>query len=442
MNKRVYNQQVTWNVLLKNKRMCCVCHSPDRTVQVHHIDGNSANTVENNLAVLCLSHHDQATAGLVKGNVGLGAKLSPTEVGMHKSNWEKAVVNELTPQQRIAIEAQIPRFEIHKAFEKAYTEHANELGQPKGEAEPLKHAYLAQYDKTQVIWNENASQLYRLHMKSNVWVSAPDFLDDDATWYDDKKNSERFGAPEGKLPPWGGPARLRVTNRKDWEIGWRRWHFYHVDGATFVQQFEKGLIIGPFRLTPSNKDAAQVYALTGDGTDNPKWYTSVSLGVPDLVCVEPMDLVASDATPERLSLPLSNAAAPEKSGQVVDKRFRRLSADQKQRLVESLKKVEFPPPIRLRYRNYDMEAVKFVDDFLDVFKEAGWNRIHKEYEYADRDIRQGLFVETLWNHLPPSGALTLANALKEIGLTVTLQTTRAGPLREEDVAVTVGGIEN
>lgn len=194
----------------------------------------------------------------------------------------------------------LPAFKIFNLFEKVYNEHKDELGQPKGEAEPIKHAYVAQYDKAKVIWDENAGNLYQLHMRKNVWISAPDFLDDDLTWYDDRKNSERFGAPEGKLPPWGGPARLRVTNRKDWEIGWRHWHFYHVDGTTFVQRFEKGLIIGPFRLTPSNKEAAQVYALTGAGTDNPEWHTSVTLGVSGLHCVEPMDLVPqADATLER-----------------------------------------------------------------------------------------------------------------------------------------------
>ena len=104
MNKRVHNPQLTLKVLLKNKRMCCVCHSPDKAVQLHHIDGNPANTVENNLAVLCLLHHDQATAGLVKGNVGLGVKLSPTEVRMHKSTWEKTVISELAPQQKTVSE--------------------------------------------------------------------------------------------------------------------------------------------------------------------------------------------------------------------------------------------------------------------------------------------------------------------------------------------------
>lgn len=293
MTKRVNNQQVTLKVLLKNKRTCCVCHAPDRAVQVHHIDGNSANTVQNNLAVLCLSHHDQATAGLVKGNVGLGVKLSPIEVRMHKSAWEEAVANELRPQQRTAIETQIPRFEIHKTFEKAYTEHASDLGQPSGEAEPIKHAYLAQYDKAQVIWNENAGELYRLHMKKNVWAVAKDLRDDDLTWFDDSTNGKRFNMSPGQVPPWGGPARLRAINPKDWSIGSRRWHFYHTDGATFVQRFEAGLIIGPFRRFPSDKDGAQVYALTGELTDSPRWYTSVSFEVSELPCIEPMSLVQS-----------------------------------------------------------------------------------------------------------------------------------------------------
>ncbi len=47
------------------------------------------------MAVLFLTHHDQATAGLVKGQVGLGVKLSPDEVRMHKKAWEEMVAAEL-----------------------------------------------------------------------------------------------------------------------------------------------------------------------------------------------------------------------------------------------------------------------------------------------------------------------------------------------------------
>jgi hypothetical protein len=47
------------------------------------------------LAVLCIPHHDQATAGLRSGTVGLGKKLTPEEVRFHKRIWEKAVAGEI-----------------------------------------------------------------------------------------------------------------------------------------------------------------------------------------------------------------------------------------------------------------------------------------------------------------------------------------------------------
>lgn len=92
--KRVRNRQVDLKVLLKNRRTCCVCHVADKAIQLHHIDGNPANIRESNLAVLCLSHHDQATAGLVKGKVSLGMKLSLYEVRMHKEAWEGVVTRQ------------------------------------------------------------------------------------------------------------------------------------------------------------------------------------------------------------------------------------------------------------------------------------------------------------------------------------------------------------
>src|SRR6516164_1724736 len=49
---RLTDERVKLRVLLMNKRMCCVCHSPDKPVQLHHIDGNRSHTTESNLAVL------------------------------------------------------------------------------------------------------------------------------------------------------------------------------------------------------------------------------------------------------------------------------------------------------------------------------------------------------------------------------------------------------
>ena len=97
--------------------------------------------------------------------------------------------------------------------------------------------------------------------------------------------------------------------------------------------------------------------------------------------------------------------------------------------------------IKLRYRIIDMEASQFAQEFREAFAKAGWKRVVNEYEYSDMDTRRGLFVETKWNHITPSGAHTLVGALKEIGLTVTLKTSRA--VRDEaDVVFFIGGIED
>jgi len=48
----------------------------------------------------CLTHHDQATAGLSPGQVGLGVKLTPNEVRAHKAAWEAAVATEIKMSKR------------------------------------------------------------------------------------------------------------------------------------------------------------------------------------------------------------------------------------------------------------------------------------------------------------------------------------------------------
>lgn len=114
---RATDERVKLRVLLKNKRSCCVCHAPEKSVQLHHIDGDRNRTVDSNLAVLCLTHHDQATAGLKKGQVGLGVKLTPNEVRAHKMAWEKAVADELTASKRAIPAKKRKQFELLFEFE-------------------------------------------------------------------------------------------------------------------------------------------------------------------------------------------------------------------------------------------------------------------------------------------------------------------------------------
>lgn len=51
-------------VLLKSRRRCCICFGLNRDTslkqgQIAHLDGNSANSTEDNLAFLCFDHHDE-----------------------------------------------------------------------------------------------------------------------------------------------------------------------------------------------------------------------------------------------------------------------------------------------------------------------------------------------------------------------------------------------
>lgn len=75
-------------LLIANQHACCICG--ESGVQIHHIDGDLSNNDLENLASLCLKHHDEATAPQ-----GLTAKLTPWEISQYKRRWETSCVNRL-----------------------------------------------------------------------------------------------------------------------------------------------------------------------------------------------------------------------------------------------------------------------------------------------------------------------------------------------------------
>jgi len=75
-------QSVQDAVLLANRHACCVCQG--KKVQLHHIDENPANNAAENIAALCLDHHDQASM-----SIGLTKKLQPHQVKIYKAQWEQ-----------------------------------------------------------------------------------------------------------------------------------------------------------------------------------------------------------------------------------------------------------------------------------------------------------------------------------------------------------------
>jgi len=80
-------------------------------VQLHHIDGDRSQTTKENLAVVCLDHHHEATAGLEKGRVGLARKLTLDEVRAAKLQWEQFVASELAVPKKIVASNRRRQFE-------------------------------------------------------------------------------------------------------------------------------------------------------------------------------------------------------------------------------------------------------------------------------------------------------------------------------------------
>lgn len=92
MSRRVkIPQPIADELMYRNRHTCCLCHTPRKHVQIHHIDGDPSNFRFGNLAVLSLDCHS-----LVSSNEGLGRQYTPGEVVRYKEQWEQhcAILNQ------------------------------------------------------------------------------------------------------------------------------------------------------------------------------------------------------------------------------------------------------------------------------------------------------------------------------------------------------------
>lgn len=81
-------------VLTKSRRRCCLCFALKRDLeikqgQIDHIDGDNQNNAFDNLAFLCLSHHDQkgTKASQSKGLKPDEVKQYRNELYLHLADW-------------------------------------------------------------------------------------------------------------------------------------------------------------------------------------------------------------------------------------------------------------------------------------------------------------------------------------------------------------------
>jgi hypothetical protein len=77
-------------IISANANRCCVCKRDGVGLQLHHIDGNNSNTVDENLAVLCVEDHDKHHRPN-EYQKARHTELSADELLSYKESWEHFV---------------------------------------------------------------------------------------------------------------------------------------------------------------------------------------------------------------------------------------------------------------------------------------------------------------------------------------------------------------
>jgi hypothetical protein len=112
---------VAAEVLFLADRTCCVCRQRSRPVQIHHIDDNPANSVADNLAVLCFDCHRETQ---IRG--GFDRKLDAVQIRLYKLDWIKRVETQRagsvpsTPSKTITEKQVLKYFQIREESEEYY----------------------------------------------------------------------------------------------------------------------------------------------------------------------------------------------------------------------------------------------------------------------------------------------------------------------------------
>ncbi len=84
-----------------NAYRCCVCKRGNVGLQLHHIDGNRGNTVDTNLAVLCVMDHDQHHRPATYTGRLNHTELTAAEILNSKRSWERFVEEARKPEPMV-----------------------------------------------------------------------------------------------------------------------------------------------------------------------------------------------------------------------------------------------------------------------------------------------------------------------------------------------------
>ena len=146
-------------IMLANNSRCCICYQED--VIIHHIDQDSTNNADGNLAVVCLHHH-----GIAHAKFKLSRNLTQALLKEYKKRWEDRVTKGNLPRMVTDVTAE---------FE-ARTRERNATALRIVLAEELKVAYelaLYRYKDQTGDGRPAASKMYSEGTIKTQWVTLP-----------------------------------------------------------------------------------------------------------------------------------------------------------------------------------------------------------------------------------------------------------------------------
>jgi hypothetical protein len=88
-------------LLEANAFRCCVCKRPNIGVNIHHIDGHPSNTVDENLAILCVEDHDEHHRPDEYEAQTKHLELDAEEILRLKDSWEAFVTEARKPDPKV-----------------------------------------------------------------------------------------------------------------------------------------------------------------------------------------------------------------------------------------------------------------------------------------------------------------------------------------------------
>jgi hypothetical protein len=190
------------DILFNSDHTCNICRNNENHVQIHHIDEDSQNNIDDNLIVLCLNCHSKVTS-----NSGLGQSYSELELKKYKNDWEKLISEKKSTGTSSNFKG--------NCVLKPYT-HKSDTGIDvnfgdfiKGEIDLSSPFYI---DTNQnIIWMKDFIYRYK---NSGCWKDQKRYISPSGMKsYDDKGNLIHFNYPDVVIKTWGAIC-LQVNQKK------------------------------------------------------------------------------------------------------------------------------------------------------------------------------------------------------------------------------------